>query len=241
MKSTVQPIVKKELKTYFNSPIAYIVFVVFLTAASVWFFLFNGFFAGNYASLRGYFSSFPFLFIIVIPAMTMRLWAEERKMKSDEILLTLPFTETQLVLGKFFGAFVLFLIMIALTLAVPFLTAFTGSFEPGEMIGQYLGTALFGALCIAVGMFFSSLCSNQISAFLVSVLALAFLVLSGYFPMMVEMPNALARIINTLFATHHFDSFKKGLFDSRDFIYFVGMTVLFLYLNIRILILKKWK
>lgn len=241
MRDTIRPIVKKELKTYFNSPIACIVFVVFLTATAVWFFLFNGFFTMNYASFRSYFSSFPFLFIIVIPALTMRLWAEEKKMKSDEILLTLPFSESQLVLGKFFGAFVLFLIMIALTLFVPFLVAFTGDFEPGELIGQYLGTALFGALCIAVGMFFSALSSNQISAFLVSILALAFLVLSGYFPMMIDVPDIVARVINTLFATHHFESFKKGILDSGDLIYFVGMTALFLYLNVRVLVLKKWK
>ena len=233
MRDTIRPIVKKELKTYFNSPIACIVFVVFLTASAVWFFLFNGFFTMNYASFRAYFSSFPFLFIIVIPALTMRLWAEEKKMKSDEILLTLPFSEAQLVLGKFFGAFVL--------LFVPFLVSFTGDFEPGELIGQYLGTALFGALCIAVGMFFSALSSNQISAFLVSILALAFLVLSGYFPMMIDVPDIVARVINTLFATHHFESFKKGILDSGDLIYFVGMTALFLYLNVRVLVLKKWK
>lgn len=241
MKVAIGPIVKKELKSYFNSPIAYIVFVVFFVATAVWFFLFNGFFALNYASLRGYFSSFPFLFIMVIPAMTMRLWAEEKKMKSDEILLTLPFTENQLVWGKFLGAFLLFLIMIALTLLVPFFISFTGDFEIGELIGQYLGTILFGALCISVGMFFSALSSNQISAFLISLLALALLVLCGYLPMMIDMPNFLARIINALFATHHFESFKKGILDSKDLVYFLALTFFFLYLNSRVLIFKKWK
>jgi len=177
MLSNIIPVIKKELKSYFNSPIAYVLVVTFLAFSSVWVFYLQTFFASNIASLRGFFSVIPIVFIIVMPALTMRSWAEEKKLGTIEVLMTLPFRESTLVLGKFIAALSLLLIMIALTLPLPLLLGRFGDFDWGEILGQYIGVVLLGAAGISVGMFVSSLMSNQISSFLISLFVLLVLTL----------------------------------------------------------------
>jgi len=145
MVSNVMPVIKKELKSYFNSPIAYVLVVTFLVFSSVWVFYLQSFFASNIASLRSFFSVIPIVFIIVMPALTMRSWAEEKKLGTMEVLMTLPFRESTLVLGKFIAALSLLLIMILLTLPLPLLLSRFGDFDWGEILGQYIGVVLLGA------------------------------------------------------------------------------------------------
>ena len=157
MRQSIVPILKKELKSYFNSPIAYIVVIAFLVFSSVWVFYLNQFFAGNRASLRVFFGIIPVIFVIIMPALTMRSWAEEKKLGTLEVLMTLPYREGTVVLGKFMAALTLLVIMMALTLPLPIMLARFGHFDWGEIFGQYLGVLLIGASGLSVGLFVSGL------------------------------------------------------------------------------------
>jgi ABC-2 type transport system permease protein len=239
--SRLFPVYKKELRSYFNSPIAYIAVVFFLIFTSVWFFYINRFVEQNLASLRGYFGIMPLVFIILLPALTMRLWAEELKMGTAELLLTLPFNERDLVLGKYFASLSLFVLMIVLTLPVPILINPLGNFQWGQIFGEYLGVLLLGAAGISIGLFMSSVSSNQISAFIFGVIVLVVLTLANQVNMIVDLPAPLAGFFNYLALDYHFGSFKKGIIDSKDLLYFIVVIVLFLYLNIKVLMFRKWR
>ncbi|MEE8589978.1 MAG: ABC transporter permease [Spirochaetia bacterium] len=240
MLSNIIPIIKKELKSYFNSPIAYVLVVTFLVFSSVWVFYLQTFFASNIASLRSFFSVIPIVFIIVMPALTMRSWAEEKKLGTLEVLMTLPFRESTLVLGKFIAALSLLFIMIALTLPLPLLLGRFGDFDRGEILGQYIGVLLLGAAGISVGMFVSSLMSNQISSFLISLFVLLVLTLISQVNLVFALPPWAAGVVNFLSFSHHFSNFQRGLIDTRDFLYYAVVSGLFLYLNTKTLIFKKW-
>ncbi|TFG64248.1 MAG: ABC transporter permease [Spirochaetales bacterium] len=241
MANRLNPVIRKELKSYFNSPIAYIAVIAFVLFSAVWLFFLQQFLARNTASLRAYFSIMPMVFIVLIPALTMRSWAEEKKLGTDEILLTLPFKESHVVLGKFFATFILVLIMAGLTLPMPITLNALGRFEAGEIIGQYLGLLLLAGTAIALGQFISSVATNQISAFIFSVVALLFITLVGQATAFLNLPGWLAAFFNYISLDYHFGSFEKGLLDSRDFIYFLLFTAFFLYLNMKVLALRKWK
>jgi len=233
-------IVRKEMRSYFNSPVAYIVIVFFLVFTAVWLFYVARFVAQDTASLRAYFGIMPIVFIGLIPALTMRSWAEEYKLGTEEILLTLPYRESELVLGKFFGAYGLLLLVLLLTVFVPFSVAALGNFERGEVFGEYLGVALLGAAGTAIGLFVSSIAKNQISAFILSAVALLFLTLVGQVNSIVDLPTWMASVVNYLSLQYHVQSFIRGVVDTRDLIYFLVITVLFLYLNLKTLVFRKW-
>ena len=208
MVSNVIPVVKKELKSYFNSPIAYVLVVTFLVFSSVWVFYLQTFFASNIASLRSFFSVIPIVFIIVMPALTMRSWAEEKKLGTLEVLLTLPFRESTLVLGKFIAALGLLLIKILLTLPLPLLLSRFGDFDWGEILGQYIGVVLLGAAGISVGLFISSLMSNQISSFLISLTAFLNVMFFGSFCFSVFKVFLITSLIYSLKTEKHKNSNK---------------------------------
>lgn len=234
-------VARKEMAIYFNSPIAYIVVVFFLAFTSSWFFYIQQFLAQNVASMRSFFGIVPVVFVILLPAVTMRSWAEEHKLGTDEVLLTLPLTEAQAVVGKFFGAMGLLVIMLALTLPVPLTISPLGDFATGQIIGQYIGTLLLGAAAISVGLFVSSLSQNQITAFILGVVVLLVLTLVNQVNVVVDLPRRLGGLLNQISLNHHFRSFEKGLLDSRDIIYYVLLAFLFLYLNTKVLIFRKWR
>ncbi len=227
----VMPIVKKELRSYFNSPIAYVVAVAFLVFASVWFLSLNQFLFQNVASLRGYFSIVPLIYIVVVPALTMRIWAEERRLGTAEILFTLPYREWELVAGKFAAAFGLLLVIALLTIPLPLTLLPLGDFQKGQIVGEYLGMLFLGGAAIAVGQYISSLVVNQISAFLGAALSLVFLTLIGSVNAFMDLPAWLASAVSWISFRSHFESFDKGLLDSRDILYFLIVTGLFLYLT----------
>ena len=240
MKSILS-IVRKEMRSYFNSPIAYIVIVFFLAFTAVWLFYVAQFVVQDIASLRAYFGIMPIVFVGLIPALTMRSWAEESKLGTEEILLTLPYRESELVLGKFFGAYGLLLLILLLTVFVPFSVTPLGNFERGEIFGEYLGIALLGAAGTAIGLFVSSIARNQISAFILSAVALLFLTLVGQVNAIVDLPSWLASVVNYVSLQYHVQSFIRGVIDTRDLIYFIVITVLFLYLNVKTLVFRKWR
>ncbi len=236
----ILPIIRKELKGAFNSPIAYIAIVFYLVIPSVWLFYIQRFVDADVASLRGYFDIIPIIFIILLPALTMRSWAEEKKLGTSELLLTLPFRIGELVAGKFLAAFIMLLIMVGLTVPLPLSVAPLGDFEASQIVGQYLGVLLLGAAGIAIGLFVSSVSTNQISAFIFSAVILLFITLVSFVNVVVELPGWLADFLNYLSLNYHFESFRKGLLDTRDLAYFLLVTAGFLYFNAKVILFRKW-
>ena len=230
---------KKEIKSYFNSPIAYLVVLFFVLFSNIYFLFFNQFIARNVASLRGYFDLMPLIFIMLLPSITMRSWAEEKKSGTEELLLTLPLTNWELVLAKYFSSFTLLVIMFAVTLFVPLTLGALGSFERGQIFGEYFGTLLLGAAGLAIGQFISSVTSNQISAYIFSVVAILFITMVGDISLFVNPAATISKILNYLSFTYHYDSFRKGLIDTRDLLYFLLIITYFLYLNVKVINLRK--
>jgi ABC-2 type transport system permease protein len=239
----ISPVVKKELASYFNSPIAYIVVIMDLVLASVLFFFWgNGFFLRNEATLREYFNFVPLIFAVIIPAVTMRAWAEERKSGTQEILLTLPFSETDVVLGKFLAALALVGIMLVLSIPLPFMLNRMGVFDAGQIICQYVGAIVVGACDIGLGLLISSLCLNQISAFLFALSALLILTKPDMVNVFSQgsLPAALSTALNAVSFSIHNGSFAKGVIDTRDLAYFVILCAVFLFLNKQVMVRRKW-
>lgn len=239
--SRLVPLLRREVLSYLNSPIAYVVAVFFLAFTSVWFFFIQQFVAQNVASLRAYFTIMPIIFILLIPAITMRSWAEERKLGTAELLLTLPYREGEIVIGKFLGVFALLATVLALTIPVPLSVGPLGDFETGQIIGQYIGVLLLGAAGIAIGLFLSAFSANQITAFILTAVVLLFLTLLNQVTLLADLPPAIASLVNYLSIGHHFRAFERGLVDTRDVVFYLGMTFLFLYLNTKVLVYRKWR
>lgn len=224
MKQAVH-IFKKEFRTYFVSPIAYIVISIFLLVTG-WFF-FTTFFLYNQANLRNFFSLLPIIFSFVVPAVTMRLFSEELNVGSYEILLTMPVTFLDVVVGKFLSAVAFIAVMIAPTLSYPITVSFLGELDWGPVAGGYLGAVLLGASFSAIGLFASSLTRNQIIAFIISMAICFSLVLVD--KMLFFLPQTLLGILSYLGADTHFQNISKGVIDSRDALYFLSVCFVGLY------------
>jgi ABC-2 type transport system permease protein len=195
----------------------------------------------NSATLRPYFAAFPIAFILVIPVLTMKSWAEERKLGSVELLLTMPFSEWDLVLGKFLASMAIIAGMLILTIPLPFSLFPLGHFDTGVMAGEYLGALLLGAAAASLGHLLSALSKNQAGSFLGSVAVLLVVMLINHIPQVFALSPALAEGINFISLAFHFESFSRGLMDSRDLAFFIITTVLFLYLSTRVLLFRKWR
>jgi ABC-2 type transport system permease protein len=234
-------ITRRELYSHIYSPAFYGVAVFFLIFTSLWLFYFQRFFALDAATLRPYFAAFPLVFVLVIPALTMKSWAEERKLGSVELLLTMPFSEWDLVLGKFLSALTVVTILLVLSLPVPLSLLPLGSFDLGVLAGEYAGSFLLGASAVSLGLFLSCLSKNQAGAFLGSAMTLLAVMLVNQFTQTMDLPQWLAEGINFLSLSFHFESFSKGIIDSRDLSFFIITTVLFLFLNTQALLFRKWR
>ena len=229
---------RKELLTWLSSPALFGITVFFLVFISVWFYYIQSFFAMNIASLRPFFGAFPLAFIFVIPALTMKAWAEEKKMGSVEILFTLPFNEWELVLGKFISSLTIIFGMLIFTLPVPLSLLPLSNFDLGIILTEYSGVLLLAAAALAIGLAFSSIAKNQAAAFVGTVVILfALMLLHNITP---NLPPFLASFINFISLSFHFESFSRGLLDSRDIAFFILTTWLFLFFNTQILIFRKW-
>jgi len=232
---------RKELYQYLHAPAFYGAAVFFLLFCSVWLFYFQRYFSLDTATLRPYFGVFPIAYILVIPVITMKSWAEERKTGTAEILLTMPFTEWDLVLGKFFSLLAVLFMMLVLTIPLPLTLTRLGSFDAGMIFCEYLGAFLLGASATALGLLLSSLSKNQAGSFLGSAVVLMAVMLVNQLVFSLNLPQWLAQGINFFSLAFHFESFSKGLIDTRDLAFFVLSTALFLFINTRVILFRKWR
>jgi len=224
MNQVVQ-IFKNEFKTYFVTPIAYIVISIFLVVTG-WFF-FSTFFVFKQADLRNFFALLPIIFSFVVPAVTMRLFSEELNVGSYETLLTLPITFRDVILGKYFAAVGFIAAMLIPTLAYPICISFLGQMDWGPVAGGYIGALFLGASFAAIGLFASSLTRNQIIAFIIGMTLCFSLTLID--KMLILFPRTFLGFLGYLGADFHFRNISKGIIDSRDFLYFLSIIFLGLY------------
>ncbi|MHC4777802.1 MAG: ABC transporter permease [Planctomycetota bacterium] len=225
---------KKEFLGYFFSPIAYIFMVVFLVCSVTTFLYLGSFFIVNKAQVRNFFEYLPYLYILLVPALTMRLWSEERKQGTMETLMTLPMREWEVLVGKFLAAWSILLITLLLTLPIPLFVEAMGDLDWGPVLGGYFASAMLGAAYVSVGIFMSSLSRNQILAFIGTAVILAVFVAVGHDTFLRVFDDAWRPLFHlgaVLGFLPHFDSVSRGVVDSKDIIYFLSYTLLFLVLN----------
>jgi gliding motility-associated transport system permease protein len=234
--SNILAIFRRELRSYFNSPVAYVVIVVFLAIIG-WFFTSN-LFLMNVASLRIVFELVPLVFLFFVPAITMRLLAEEKKSGTLELLTTKPVRDIEIVLGKFFAAWALLAAALLPTLCYLISIAFLGSIDTGPVIAGYLGLLLTGAVYIGWGLFASSLTENQIIAFILGFLMI--LILFMLSRVLMYVPEGLATTLEFLGIDYHFANIARGVIDSRDIIYFFSLIGFSLFLTTVSLERRKW-
>jgi ABC-2 type transport system permease protein len=237
---TTLALVRKELYSCCVSPVYYGAGVFFLLFVNIRLFYFQRFFARDTASLREWFAAFPAAFIIVVPAITMKCWAEERRLGTMELLLAMPFSEWNLVLGKFTAAFAVLAAFLLCTVPLPLSLLALGDFDPGIILGEYAGVTLLGASAVALGLFFSCFSRSQAGAFLGSAVALLAVTLLDRVNQLLNLPGFLAEALNFLSLGFHFESFFRGVLDSRDLAFFVLSALLFLFLTTRVLLFRKW-
>ena len=236
---TIYTLFKKELMSYFNSPIAYIFIGVFLVVGN-WLF-FKSFFLIGQTSMRGYFGLLPWIFLFLSPAITMRLWAEEKKSGTIEFLLTLPITDWQAVLAKFFSGLAFMFIMLLMSASVPITLAFLGNLDWGPVIGGYVSALFLGGSYLALGLFISSLTKNQIIAFILGISACFIFFIVGADFVLAGAPQFAMPAMKFLGLGSHFYNLSKGVVDSKDIIYYCSFIFLFLWLNARVIESRGWK
>ena len=222
-------VMKKDLRSYFNSPIAYIVITVFLSFTG--FFFFKDFFYINQAEMRNLFTLLPLMLCFVIPAVTMRLFAEERQTGSLEILLTLPVSTQEAVIGKFLAGLVFAAVMVSPTFIYLLTVVLVGSPDPGPVIGGYIGVIFLAGAYTALGILASSFTRNQIIAFILGWGGCFLLWLVD--KVIIFFPSKLG-FIRYLGTDYHFQSIARGIIDTRDVIYFVSVIAISLLLTVRI-------
>ncbi|MHC4122499.1 MAG: ABC transporter permease subunit [Planctomycetota bacterium] len=219
---------KRELKGYFATPIAYVFLIIFLFFAGFLTFK-QGFFEARQADMRVFFMNLPLLFIFMVPASAMRLWAEERRVGSIELLLTLPITVMQAVLGKFVAAWIFMGIALVLTFPMVITVCYLGNPDGGLIVTGYIGSFLMAGGFLAIGCFFSSISKNQVISFVLSVVACAALVFSGMPTVMAYLstflPNGLVRAIEGMSFQVHFESIQRGLVEFKDISYFILLII----------------
>lgn len=221
----VLSIFKREFRSYFLSPVAYIVIAVFLIAIG-WLF-FSGFFLMGRADMRDFFSLLPILFSFTIPAITMRLYSEEMRSGSYELLLTLPVTELHILLGKFLSALAFVIVMILPTVSYPIFISSVGELDWGPVAGGYIGAVLLSAFFIAIALFASAMTRNQIVSYIIGMFICIFFTLVD--KMLLFFPTAFTDFFQFIGADYHFRNISRGILDSRDIVYFLSLGCLALY------------
>jgi ABC-2 type transport system permease protein len=236
-------IAKREFRSYFDSPLAYVVICLSLLMLGVGVFAWPGkFWQVDRATLTSMFEVIPVgLVVLIVPVVTMRLVAEERRAGTLEMLITLPVRDSDVILGKFLGALGLVLVLIATTALYPILMFkfwHLGVLDGGPVASGYLGLVLFSAAAVALGLFISSVTESQVIAFFVTFIALGALYIVGEASALV--PNAFGTVLRELSFKEHFTSFERGLIDTRDVVFFLSCAVLALLLSFRALESRKW-
>ena len=238
MLTNINIIFKKELKSYFNSPMAYIFLVVFAIVTG--YFFTNTFFLFNQSNMRALFNIVPLVYLFFIPAITMGLIAREKNIGTMEVISTLPIKDVEFVVGKFMSA----LSLIALGLVFTFIHFFTlmnvgTNIDYGAVFTGYLGLLMLGAVYASVGTFASSVTDNQVIAFIISVfIVLVFFLMDK---MLYFMPVSIAGLIQYLSVDYHLSNISRGVIDSRNIIYFASLIGFFLFTTVRVLEIRKWR
>ena len=191
--------------------------------------------------MRGFFGLMPWIFLFFIPAVTMKLWAEEKKIGTIEILMTLPIRDYEVVLGKFFASFALLVVTVLLSLVIPFSVMYAGDPDGGIIITGYIGLLLMGAAYLAIGLCASTLTENQIIAFILAIFTCFALLIIGEDIVLFNAPDWLFPIFSYLGLGSHYSSILRGVLDSRDIIYYLSVIGFFLYLSTLAVESRKWR
>lgn len=231
--SGLQTVFRREFGSYFSSPLAMIFIFIFLVLAGVFTFFLGGFYQRGQADLVSFFSFHPWLYLFLVPALTMRLWAEEHKTGTIEVLLTLPLSLTAAVTGKFLAAWIFTGLALLLTCPIWLSVNYLGSPDNGVILAGYLGSWLMAGAFIAVGSFLSALTDNQIIAFIVTAASCFVLVAAGY-PLVLDAfqawaPTPLLDAVAALSVMTHFEAIGRGVLDLRDVAYFLIIITAFLF------------
>lgn len=226
-------IVRRELAAYFESPVAYVFLVIYLLLAGFFTFAFGGFFERGEASLAAFFGWMPWLFLFLVPAAGMRLWADERRLGTIELLLTLPVTIWQAILGKFLASWLFLAIALALTFPVVITANVLGDPDNGVIACGYLGSVLLAGAYLALSCMTSALARSQVISFIVAVMLCMLLILVGFNPVTDLLarwasPSVVEAIAGFSFLTH-FDGLQKGVIDTRDVVYFLSVIAFALF------------
>ena len=240
--SAISTIATRELRAYFATPVAYVFIVIFL-ALSGWFtFYLGGFYERGQADLQPFFTFHPWLYLFLVPAISMRLWAEERKSGSIELLMTLPVSIWDAVLGKFLAAWAFTAVALALTFPLWITVNYLGDPDNGVIVTEYLGSLLMAGAFLAIGSCISAANRNQVVAFIITVVICFLFLLSG-FPLVLDFfagaPQAILDTIAGLSFLTHFTALSKGVIDLRDVVYFLLVITAWLYATSIVLELKK--
>jgi ABC-2 type transport system permease protein len=225
-------IMRRELASYFATPLAYVFILIFLMLAGVFTFYLGGFYERGQADLDAFFGFVPWLYLFLVPAIAMKLWAEERKSGSIELLMTQPVTIWEAVLGKFLAAWLFTGLALALTFPLWLTVNYLGKPDNGAILAGYIGSFLLGGGFLAVGSCMSALTRNQVVAFILGVVACFVFLLAG-FPLVLDLfrswaPQPLLDAVASLSFYVHFQSISKGVIDVRDLLYFVMLIGFFL-------------
>jgi ABC-2 type transport system permease protein len=236
MPSNIKHIFAKELKSFFNSPVAYIVILVYLVILG-WFFTSNLFLSGQ-ATLRTVFEMTPFLLLFFAPAMTMRLISEEKKSGTLELLITKPLREHEIIVGKFLAVLALYFFTLLPTFVYYITVSVIGTLDLGAVIGGYIGLLLIGSVFLAISLFGSAITENQVIAFIVS-----FLIVFALFMLdkvLMYLPGSLATIFEYLSVDYHFSNVARGVIDTRDLLYYASAIIFSLALGTAVLQRRRW-
>jgi ABC-2 type transport system permease protein len=226
MKSIIT-IAKRELTGYFASPVAFVFIVIFLILSGFFSFMVGGFFERGQASLESFFAWHPWLYLFLVPAVGMRMWSEERRLGTIELLLTMPVTPWQAIVGKFIASWAVVALALVLTFPMWITVNYLGNPDNGVILAGYVGSFLMGGAYLSITAMTSAMTRNQVVAFIVSVVLSLFLILAGYPPvtnMLVSWAKPwIVEAIASFSVMTHFESLQKGVLDSRDILYFVSV------------------
>ena len=243
MNKNIRAIFKRELYAYFHTPIAYVFIIIFLFLTGIFSFYLGAFYERGQADLEPFFRFHPWLYLFLIPAIAMRLWSEERKSGTIELLMTLPISVTDAVLGKYLAAWCFTAIALVLTFPMWITVNYLGEPDNTVILAGYLGSLLMAGGFLAIGSCISALSKSQVIAFVISVVICFLFILSG-FPLVLDFfqgwaPQALVEVISSLSFLTHFDSINKGVIDLRDLIYYLVLISFWLYANVVVIDSRK--
>jgi ABC-2 type transport system permease protein len=228
----IKTIAKRELTSYFASPVAYVVIVIWLLLVGFFTFSLGGFFEIGQASLaQPFFFWHPWLYLFLVPAVGMRLWSEERRLHTMELLLTMPISSWQAIVGKFLASWLFLVVALALTFPVVLTVSYLGNADGGEIITGYIGSALLAGGYLAVTAMTSAMTRNQVISFILSVVICFFLLLCGYEPVTRLLPEKIVGLVSGFSSLFHFANFQRGVIDSRDLVYFLSLIGFPLFLT----------